>query len=82
MKAITIPTPGDADSLVLDEVPTPEIAADEVRVQVAAAGVNRADLMQRQGFYPPPPGSSTYPGLEVSGHDQRSRTRRDRLGCG
>ena len=67
MKAITIPTPGDADSLVLDEVPTPEIAADEVLVQVAAAGVNRADLMQRQGFYPPPPGSSTYPGLEVSG---------------
>ena len=52
MKAITIPTPGDADALVLDEVPTPEIAADEVLVQVAAAGVNRADLMQRQGFYP------------------------------
>jgi putative PIG3 family NAD(P)H quinone oxidoreductase len=67
MKAITVPTPGDADALVLDEVPTPEIAADEVLVQVAAAGVNRADLMQRQGFYPPPPGSSAYPGLEVSG---------------
>jgi len=67
MKAITIPTPGDADALVLDDVPTPEIAADEVLVQVAAAGVNRADLMQRQGFYPPPPGASTYPGLEVSG---------------
>jgi len=67
MKAITIPTPGDADALVLDEVPTPEVATDEVLVQVAAAGVNRADLMQRQGFYPPPPGSSTYPGLEVSG---------------
>jgi len=67
MKAITIPTPGDADALVLHEVPTPEIAADEVLVQVAAAGVNRADLMQRQGFYPPPPGSSSYPGLEVSG---------------
>ena len=67
MKAITIPTPGDADALILDEVPTPEIAADEVLVQVAAAGVNRADLMQRQGFYPPPSGSSTYPGLEVSG---------------
>ncbi|MHB8186631.1 MAG: NAD(P)H-quinone oxidoreductase [Dermatophilaceae bacterium] len=67
MKAITIPTPGDADALVLDEVPTPEIAADEVLVQVAAAGVNRADLLQRQGFYPPPPGSSPYPGLEVSG---------------
>ena len=67
MKAITIPTPGDAHALVLEEVPTPEIAADEVLVQVAAAGVNRADLMQRQGFYPPPPGTSTYPGLEVSG---------------
>ena len=67
MKAITIPTPGDANALVLDDVPTPEIAADEVLVQVAAAGVNRADLMQRQGFYPPPPGSSAYPGLEVSG---------------
>ncbi len=67
MKAITIPTPGDADALVLDEVPTPEIAADEVLVQVAAAGVNRADLMQRQGFYAPPPGASSYPGLEVSG---------------
>jgi putative PIG3 family NAD(P)H quinone oxidoreductase len=67
MKAITIPTPGDTDALVLDEVPTPEIAADEVLVLVAAAGVNRADLMQRQGFYPPPPGTSAYPGLEVSG---------------
>jgi putative PIG3 family NAD(P)H quinone oxidoreductase len=67
MKAITIPTPGDADALVLDEVPTPEISADEVLVLVAAAGVNRADLMQRQGFYPPPSGASAYPGLEVSG---------------
>jgi putative PIG3 family NAD(P)H quinone oxidoreductase len=67
MRAITIPTPGDADALVLDEVPAPQIAADEVLVKVAAAGVNRADLMQRQGFYPPPPGSSPYPGLEVSG---------------
>ena len=67
MKAITIPTPGDADTLVLDEVPAPGVAADEVLVQVAAAGVNRADLMQRQGFYAPPPGASTYPGLEVSG---------------
>ncbi|MEO8519442.1 MAG: NAD(P)H-quinone oxidoreductase [Dermatophilaceae bacterium] len=67
MKAITIPTPGDADALVLDEVPTPAIAAGEVLIQVAAAGINRADLMQRQGFYPPPPGASTYPGMEVSG---------------
>ena len=67
MRAITIPTPGDADTLVLAEVPTPDLAADEVLLQVAAAGVNRADLMQRQGFYPPPPGASPYPGLEVSG---------------
>jgi putative PIG3 family NAD(P)H quinone oxidoreductase len=67
MRAITVPTPGDADALVLADVPTPEIAPDEVLVQVAAAGVNRADLLQRQGFYPPPPGASAYPGLEVSG---------------
>jgi putative PIG3 family NAD(P)H quinone oxidoreductase len=67
MRAITIPTPGDADALVLDEVPAPTAAAGEVLVQVAAAGVNRADLMQRQGFYPPPPGAPAYPGLEVSG---------------
>ncbi len=67
MRAITIPKPGDADALVLAEVPAPTAAANEVLVEVAAAGVNRADLMQRQGFYPPPPGSSAYPGLEVSG---------------
>ena len=64
---MTIPTPGDADALILSEVPAPEAAADQVVVQVAASGVNRADLMQRQGFYPPPPGASAYPGLEASG---------------
>jgi putative PIG3 family NAD(P)H quinone oxidoreductase len=67
MRAITIPTPGDASALALHEVPTPEVTPGEVLVQVAASGVNRADLMQRQGFYPPPPGASAYPGLEVSG---------------
>jgi putative PIG3 family NAD(P)H quinone oxidoreductase len=67
MKAITIPVPGDADALVLDDVPAPEPGPTEVLVTVAAAGVNRADLMQRQGFYDPPPGASPYPGLEVSG---------------
>ncbi|MDQ1537707.1 MAG: hypothetical protein QOE58_2100 [Actinomycetota bacterium] len=67
MRAITIATPGDADVLVLQDVPTPDPTAGEVLVQVAAAGVNRADLMQRQGFYAPPPGASAYPGLEVSG---------------
>ena len=67
MKAITIPQPGEADALVLAEVPAPEPAPGEVRIRVAAAGVNRADVMQRRGFYDPPPGSSPYPGLEVSG---------------
>jgi putative PIG3 family NAD(P)H quinone oxidoreductase len=67
MKAITIPVPGDADALVLDDVPEPELGPTDVLVTVAAAGVNRADLMQRQGFYDPPPGASPYPGLEVSG---------------
>ncbi len=67
MRAITIPEPGDADSLVLDEVPDPEVTAGHVLIDVAAAGVNRADVMQRLGHYPPPPGASEYPGLEVSG---------------
>ena len=67
MKAITIPVPGDADALVLADVPAPEPGPTDVLVTVSAAGVNRADLMQRQGFYDPPPGASAYPGLEVSG---------------
>ncbi len=67
MRAITIPQPGDADSLVLDEVPDPEAGPGQVIVDVVAAGVNRADVMQRLGHYPPPPGASPYPGLEVSG---------------
>jgi putative PIG3 family NAD(P)H quinone oxidoreductase len=67
MKAITIPEPGDASALVLADVPTPEPAEGEVRVRVVAAGVNRADVMQRMGFYPPPAGAPEYPGLEVSG---------------
>ena len=67
MRAITIPEPGGPDALVLDEVPAPEPAAGEVLIDVAAAGVNRADVMQRLGHYPPPPGASELPGLEVSG---------------
>ena len=67
MKAITIPQPGDASSLVLSDVPDPHPSSGEVRIRVVAAGVNRADVMQRMGFYPPPPGGSDYPGLEVSG---------------
>ncbi len=67
MKAITIPTPGAEDALVLADVDAPIPAPGEALIDVAAAGVNRADLLQRQGFYAPPPGSSPYPGLEVSG---------------
>ena len=67
MKAITIPQPGGPDALVLADVPDPEPDEGEVLVEVVAAGVNRADVMQRQGFYDPPPGASPYPGLEVSG---------------
>lgn len=67
MRAITIPQPGDADSLVLADVPDPQVRAGQVLIDVVAAGVNRADVMQRLGHYPPPPGASDYPGLEVSG---------------
>ncbi|NDZ96957.1 NAD(P)H-quinone oxidoreductase [Streptomyces sp. SID6673] len=57
----------DDKNLLLDEVPTPVPASGEVLVEVAAAGVNRADLMQRQGLYPPPPGITDVMGMEVSG---------------
>ncbi|MDN5764778.1 MAG: NAD(P)H-quinone oxidoreductase [Humibacillus sp.] len=67
MRAITLPEFGDADSLVPDEVPAPTPGTGEVLIDVVAAGVNRADINQRQGFYPPPPGASELLGLEVSG---------------
>jgi putative PIG3 family NAD(P)H quinone oxidoreductase len=64
MHAIVIDKP---DSLVWAEVPDPEPAGGEVVVDVTAAAVNRADVMQRQGHYPPPAGAPPYPGLECSG---------------
>ncbi|MBQ0827601.1 NAD(P)H-quinone oxidoreductase [Streptomyces tagetis] len=67
MHAITIPEPGGPEALVWAEVPDPVPGEGEVLVEVAASAVNRADLMQRMGFYDPPPGSSPYPGLECSG---------------
>lgn len=67
MKAIETREPGDADVLVPTEVPDPAAGAGQVVIEVVAAGVNRADVMQRMGFYPPPPGASPLPGLEVSG---------------
>jgi putative PIG3 family NAD(P)H quinone oxidoreductase len=67
MQAILIDQPGDETVLKLGEAPSPELLPGTLRIRVAAAGVNRADLMQRQGFYPPPPGASTILGLEVAG---------------
>ncbi|MEZ7001928.1 NAD(P)H-quinone oxidoreductase [Streptomyces sp. AD55] len=67
MHAITIPEPGGPEALVWAEVPDPVPGEGEVLVEVAASAVNRADIMQRMGFYDPPPGSSPYPGLECSG---------------
>ncbi|MEU8826058.1 NAD(P)H-quinone oxidoreductase [Streptomyces sp. NPDC048636] len=67
MHAITIPEPGGPEALRWAEVPDPVPGEGEVLIDVVAGGVNRADLMQRQGLYPPPPGASPHPGLECSG---------------
>lgn len=67
MRAITISEPGGPEVLTWSEVDDPVAGPGEVLVRVAASAVNRADLLQRQGFYDPPPGSSPYPGLECSG---------------
>ncbi|BDH02795.1 NAD(P)H-quinone oxidoreductase [Streptomyces seoulensis] len=67
MHAITIPEPGGPETLTWTEVPDPVPGEGEVLVEVVATAVNRADIMQRQGFYDPPPGASAYPGLECSG---------------
>ncbi|HEY0485869.1 MAG TPA: NAD(P)H-quinone oxidoreductase [Mycobacteriales bacterium] len=67
MHAITIREPGGPDVLEWSEVPDPEPGSGEVLIDVAATAVNRADIMQRQGYYPPPPGASEVPGLECSG---------------
>ncbi|MEV7543784.1 NAD(P)H-quinone oxidoreductase [Streptomyces sp. NPDC089915] len=67
MHAITIEQPGGPEALVWAEVPDPVAGEGEVLVEVAASAVNRADVLQRQGFYDPPPGASPHPGLECSG---------------
>ncbi|WP_432981552.1 NAD(P)H-quinone oxidoreductase [Dactylosporangium sp. CA-233914] len=67
MHAITIERPGGPEALRWTEVPDPAPAAGEVLIEVVAAGVNRADALQRQGNYPPPKDAPPYPGLEVSG---------------
>ena len=67
MHAVTISEPGGPDVLTWAEVPDPVPQPGEVVIEVAATAVNRADLLQRQGFYPPPPGAPAYLGLECSG---------------
>jgi putative PIG3 family NAD(P)H quinone oxidoreductase len=67
MHAVTITEPGGPEVLQWSEVDDPTPGPDEVVIEVAAAGVNRADLLQRAGAYPPPLGASRYPGLECSG---------------
>ncbi len=67
MQAIEITEPGEANVLVPSTRPLSQPAAGEVLVRVAAAGVNRPDVAQRKGVYPPPPGASDIPGLEISG---------------
>jgi NADPH:quinone reductase len=67
MQAITISQPGGPEVLKTDERPVPKPAPGEVLVKVAAAGINRPDIAQRKGIYPPPPGASDIPGLEIAG---------------
>jgi len=67
VRAAVITQPGPPDVLQVQEVPDPRPGVGEVLVDVTATAVNRADLMQRQGHYDPPPGASPYPGLECSG---------------
>ncbi|OEU96133.1 NAD(P)H-quinone oxidoreductase [Streptomyces oceani] len=67
MHAITIPEPGGPEALVWAEAPNPVPGEGEVLIDIAASAVNRADLLQRQGLYDPPPGMSPYPGLECAG---------------
>jgi len=67
MTAVEIASPGPPEALRRARRPVPRLRAGEVLIRVAAAGVNYPDLLQRQGRYPPPPGASDIPGLEVAG---------------
>lgn len=67
MHAITQAEPGGPDTMRWSEVPDPVVGPGEVLLDVAATAVNRADVLQRQGRYPSPPGASEYMGLECSG---------------
>ncbi|WP_250447945.1 alcohol dehydrogenase catalytic domain-containing protein, partial [Actinotalea sp. C106] len=67
MRAVVISSPGGPEVLTTTSLPDPVAGRGEVVLEVAAAGVNNADLLQRAGHYPPPAGAPDWPGLEVSG---------------
>ncbi len=67
MRAIVVTEPGEVDALTVVDIPVPEPGRGEVLIKVVAAGINRADLLQRQGFYDPPAGATPVLGLECSG---------------
>jgi putative PIG3 family NAD(P)H quinone oxidoreductase len=82
MMAIDGASFGGPEVLRLVEMPTPKPGPDEVLVRVAAAGVNRPDVLQRKGHYPPPPGASAVPGLEIAGEVVARGERVKDLGIG
>jgi len=67
MKYINIARPGGPEVLTLEERPAPSLSTGQVLIKVTAAGVNRPDVLQRAGYYPPPPGASDIPGLDIAG---------------
>ena len=79
MRAVAIREPGGPEVLEVEERPAPELGEEEILVAVAAAGVNRPDVMQRKGQYPPPPGAPDIPGLEISGMVARSGSKATRF---
>src|SRR5919202_801133 len=73
MQAVVIEGAGGPEVLTIKEVPTPEPGFEQVRVRVKAAGLNRADMLQRRGHYPAPPGSpADIPGLEFAGEVEQT----------
>src|ERR1700732_4276662 len=82
MTAIVLRAPGGPDMLLPQERPVPPPGEHEVLVKVAAAGVNRPDVMQRKGLYPPPPGAIDIPGLEIAGEVVALGTKVERWKCG
>ena len=82
MRAVIAPEPGGPEALTVVDRPDPEAGPGEVVIDVVASAVNRADLMQRQGFYPPPPGASDVLGLECSGRIAQVGEGVDRLAVG